>query len=373
MEQFFDENNYMAHRTPKYIEIRNYLYELIKANVDNPSFKLPSENMLAQKFKVSRITSKQAFTQLEKEGLISRVQGKGTFINSTIKTFTPPSSKITSKNLIGLILPDLKSNFMIKIIDGVESYARKNDFMLLVSNSNYNQEFEYSSIKNFYSIGMSGIVIIPVDGQKYNKEILRLSLVNYPIVFVDRSLPGIDVSIVSSDHMYDAFIITEYLIRKGHTKIGFISTLGISTSTINERITGYQKAMNEANLTVEPRFVFSNLHHYDPNFEAKITEYVRTNDDLTAIITLDSDIGYRLLMVLRKLNIQVPQQISVASFDDELSQYDDLFRTQLTSTSQDAFKIGSLAAKLLIERINNPLAPPKIMKIKSSLNIKTST
>ena len=112
-----DENYSYA---PKYVQIQNYILQKIESGEYTAGDKIPSEIELARQFDVSRLTVNTAVKELANSGIVERVQGKGTFINSTIKTFTPPSGKITSKNLIGLILPDLKSNFMIKIIDGVE-------------------------------------------------------------------------------------------------------------------------------------------------------------------------------------------------------------------------------------------------------------
>ena len=67
---------------PLYMSMRKYLLELIENNKHTPDFKLPSENQLALKFNASRITAKNAILSLEKDGLIYRKQGKGTFIST---------------------------------------------------------------------------------------------------------------------------------------------------------------------------------------------------------------------------------------------------------------------------------------------------
>lgn len=62
----------------KFLEIKRHL----KQGIKHHHFKdrLPSENILADKFNVSRTTTRKVLSVLESEGLIERIQGKGTFI-----------------------------------------------------------------------------------------------------------------------------------------------------------------------------------------------------------------------------------------------------------------------------------------------------
>ena len=69
MEQ--ENNNTM----PKYSRLKEYLKEQMKRGVIAPGSQLPSENMLAEEFKISRHTVRQALNDLENEGLIFREQG----------------------------------------------------------------------------------------------------------------------------------------------------------------------------------------------------------------------------------------------------------------------------------------------------------
>ncbi len=61
--------------------VKQFLYTFIKDMDSNNGVKLPSENELAQKLSVSRVTIRRALDDLEQEGIIFRMHGKGTFIN----------------------------------------------------------------------------------------------------------------------------------------------------------------------------------------------------------------------------------------------------------------------------------------------------
>lgn len=66
---------------PAYISIYNQLYEDIRKGVYKSGGLLPSENILSEKYKVSRNTLRQALTILQQDGYIYKRQGKGTFVS----------------------------------------------------------------------------------------------------------------------------------------------------------------------------------------------------------------------------------------------------------------------------------------------------
>jgi GntR family transcriptional regulator len=68
----------MKNQTPKNVMIKDHLIHGITSRQFRD--RLPSENMLAEKFKVSRMTARKAVSDLEAQGLVERIQGKGTFV-----------------------------------------------------------------------------------------------------------------------------------------------------------------------------------------------------------------------------------------------------------------------------------------------------
>ena len=71
--------------TPLYTQVKDRLKELIQSGAYPEGSKLPSEKELCEKYHVSRITVRKAIEQLESNGMIYSVHGKGTFVkNATI-------------------------------------------------------------------------------------------------------------------------------------------------------------------------------------------------------------------------------------------------------------------------------------------------
>lgn len=65
---------------PLYYQIKTRLLEAIENGQLKPGDRVPSERELTERFSVSRMTARQALTELESQGYLFRVQGKGTFV-----------------------------------------------------------------------------------------------------------------------------------------------------------------------------------------------------------------------------------------------------------------------------------------------------
>lgn len=336
----------------KRAQVRDYLLKLVYEHLDDINYKIPSENMLCRLFKVSRITAKNAIDDLVAQGLLFRHQGKGTFISSEAKAHVLQREEIRSSELIGLLLPDLKSNFMLNIIRGVEERLHNTGFDLIIKCTNYSQTQEQHAIQTLLKSGVKGLIVYPVDRQFYNQEFLKLILDQFPLVLIDRTLQGLNVSIVTSDHVNDMKQATEFLIESGHRRIGIISTSPDGTNTIAERIQGYESALTEHRISIKGTFKLTSLVNYDEDWERKITDYFAENRQITAVITLNSDLCYKTLRVLDKLKIGVPEQISLISYADDYSDIADLLKVRLTSICQNTAEIGKRAAGVVLDQIS---------------------
>lgn len=61
--------------------VKNYLYKYIQSTQSQGNTKLPPENEISANLKVSRVTVRRALDELESEGVILRIHGRGTFVN----------------------------------------------------------------------------------------------------------------------------------------------------------------------------------------------------------------------------------------------------------------------------------------------------
>ncbi|CAM4088930.1 histidine utilization repressor [Pseudoalteromonas byunsanensis] len=80
---------------PKFAQIKQYIIDEIRAGAWQENQRVPSENELAEQFKVSRMTARRALSELTDTGILTRSQGLGTFVAS----FKSQSSLLEIKNI----------------------------------------------------------------------------------------------------------------------------------------------------------------------------------------------------------------------------------------------------------------------------------
>ena len=76
MSEIVDKNS----RTPLYLQLMNILIDMIENSLEENE-QILSEREICEIYNVSRTTVRQAMDELEKEGYIYKIHGKGTFVS----------------------------------------------------------------------------------------------------------------------------------------------------------------------------------------------------------------------------------------------------------------------------------------------------
>lgn len=344
---------------PIYMSMRKYLLEIIEQNKHTPDYKLPSENQLALRFSASRITAKHAILSLEKDGLLYRKQGKGTFIAPKASEFEPLQTQ-KQNPLIAFIVPGVGGKFIGKILEGLQTFTLAHKLNLSIMITGGSQIVEEEMIRAAVQNNCRGLIIYPVDNNVYNKEILKLSLNNFPVVLVDRYLTGLDLSYVACDHFMAAYNATTYLIEQGHQHIGFVSQEPTLVSSVLERSNGYQKALMDHLGSFDMKLQLI-CDHQDPEFNSLFRTYLEDKPDLTALITTSTDYGLKIVPYLQQHHISIPEDLTLMLFDNEFEDYRHLLSFNPLIIDQNPFDIGYKAGELLYRLLYKNPKPKKIL------------
>ena len=164
----------------KYIKIKEYLLRLIQDNGYKEEYKLPSENQLALRFHVSRATAKFAISELEKEGLVWRRRGAGTFAREQRNH----GGICTECKPIAFYMPDSES-VGSELTRGAMSYCMELGVPLLLisgDGGSYSGTFlmEIARQKN-----IAGIAVLNVNGGKGHMGIVTPNGMSLPVMIVD--------------------------------------------------------------------------------------------------------------------------------------------------------------------------------------------
>lgn len=109
----------------KYQALCQSLTAEIESGKLKPNDRLPSENDLAEAYNISRVTVRKALEELEKQGYLTRIQGKGNFVSDTL--INKKLNEIVSFTRSSLLRGELPST-IVKVIEEIKPtpYLMKN-------------------------------------------------------------------------------------------------------------------------------------------------------------------------------------------------------------------------------------------------------
>ncbi|MGE5223635.1 MAG: GntR family transcriptional regulator [Omnitrophica WOR_2 bacterium] len=306
---------------------------------------LPSENDLCEMYHIARGTVRQVLAELEKEGLVRRERGRGTFIARSI---LPKDAAGSNNHHISFIVPYVRDSFVSTILLGVESVARTSGYAVIFNHVENSLEKQELAIRSALQRGVAGIILYPVNSNDSSPLLVDLVKQQFPLVLVDRYIRGLYADYVTSDNFGGGLVATQHLLQLGHRRIAFLNWKEPAT-TIEQRKAGYRQALLEANLSPDPGLEWEVVGYPDVD-QAAISEILSMTEPPTAIFAANDQLALAVQRVARAKKIAIPEELALVGFDnlDISSQLD----TPLTTIAQSPFEIGKTAGDLIVCKIH---------------------
>jgi DNA-binding LacI/PurR family transcriptional regulator len=151
------------------------------------------------------------------------------------------------------------------------------------------------------------------------------------------------------DNVAAAREVTKHLIDAGRRRIGFVGHEPAMSETSRQRITGYQEALEEAGLPVEPGLLFSSAEISAMGSVAAVRAALDAGARFDALVCRDDLAAIGALRALQERGIAVPGDVAVTGWDDiSLSA---VTFPSLTTVSPDLPALARRALELLIDRV----------------------
>ena len=338
-------------KLPKYRLIVESIRRSITSGQYRDGARLPSEAELVRRFGVSRMTAVKAMQQLQREGLLVRRTGSGTYASGTESAQTPA---------FGLIIPDLgETEIFEPICKGMARAPGAAGHSLswghsLMGSAGKEEQAEHLC-QQYIEQGVAGVFFAPLEFSRrrdqVNFRILKqLRDARIPVVLLDRrALPypersGFDL--VCLDNRRAGYVVADHLVRQGARHIAFLSEAG-SAETVDERISGYREALAAHKLPLADQRVI----HGDGS-DAEDLKGILTRHRIDAIQCANDHTAAKLMQSLLGLGVRIPEDVRIAGVDDV--KYAGLLPVPLTTYHQPCLDLGAAAIAAMKERISNP-------------------
>ena len=274
------------------------------------------------------------------------------------------SMRTKRTHYIGLILPDIINPFFPEIVRGVDDYSRKNDYNVILVNTDNDYEVQTSSLYMFIDRGVDGIILSGIAGGKKDRKFInKIIKRSIPTVLIDRHIPDLKSSYVITNNLKAAYDATNYLIKLGHKKIGIISSPQ-KIKIFQDRLKGYRQALIENNIEYIKDFVVEGKESIESGYMA-IKELLTKVDDFTAIFAMCDFMAFGVYKYCKENKIKIPDDISIISIDDIYTSA--LLTPPLTTMAQQKYGMGYNAAKILINSITKNKIPNNQLILEAKL------
>jgi LacI family transcriptional regulator len=268
---------------------------------------------------------------------------------------------------IGLILPDSANPFFAEVGRGIEAAAFDNGFSVILCNTEGDYEREEFYVDVLIKKQVDGIIFVAAGDRP--APLLALLKQNASVVMVDRNVPGVEVDAVLADNCQGGYLVTQHLIELNHRRIGCIT--GPSNLTPSaDRIIGYRRALEQANLSVDESLIMPGDFHIESGYAATL-RLLNLPDPPTAIFAFNDLMAVGAMHAASQAGVEVPRDLSIVGFDDiELASY---VTPALTTVKQPTMEMGKKAVQLLIERIEDKDIPTRCHISPTELIIRDSS
>ncbi|MFS0782912.1 LacI family DNA-binding transcriptional regulator [Bacillus sp. 1P06AnD] len=304
---------------------------------------------------VSRVIADHAkISQSTKERVREAMKELGYHPNFIARSLANQSTQV-----IGLVLPAstdiyFQNPFFSTVLRGLGEAAHEKCYSIQMNTGKTDEENLQAVVEMVQGRRVDGIILL------YSKIddpiICYLKERNFPFVIIGKPYDGgEEITHVDNNNFRAAKEATEYLLGKGHQRIGFIGGDPQYVVTLDRKL-GYRKALEEAgvdystDMEVESEFL-------EMGGKQAVAALLQLVEPPTALIVTDDLVAMGVLNVLKERHISVPEEMSIVSFNNVL--FAELANPPLTSVDIGIYDLGYQAAKSLIQHIENPKEPKK--------------
>ena len=269
---------------------------------------------------------------------------------------------------IGVLIPDLTNPLFPPILRGIEDGLETASYTPLVANTDNDPERELLDSQTMRARQVDGIVAATARrDHRLHDALLEAGI---ELVLVNRRQAELPVSSATADDRMGMRLAVEHLISLGHERIAHIAG-PLDYSTGLDRHEGFHETMRAAGLEPDPELVCVAEAFTEAEGARLCAQLVDRGRDFTAVAAANDLLALGCYDVFADHGLRCPQEISVVGFND--MPFADRFHPPLTTIHIPHYEIGAAAAELMLERLQDPDAEPREVRLEPSLVVRGST
>lgn len=269
---------------------------------------------------------------------------------------------------VAVLVPDMSRASIAEMMNGIADIARVYKYSILLYILDNEESSEEDVLKEIVAAQVDGMLYLNDEITDSQYEFLMKVRDEYsiPIVLTNTIYPKSDeIPSVSIDYEAAGYEMTKRLIEDGRSNIYMVST--VRKYMVNDlKEQGYLRAISEAGLT--PRIMRTsgrisiNTEHFNEYFHSHTVD---------GVIAVRDSIAVSFINVARQNHVKVPEDISVAGFQN--TKYSLLSRPRLSCVDVPIYDIGAVSMRVLTKLMNQEEIEDRMIKLDHDIVARGST
>ncbi len=249
---------------------------------------------------------------------------------------------------LAFVVSDIENPFFTEVVRAAERRAAEAGYTAVLGNTDEELDRERAILRALLEQRVDGVLLAPVSGANETAHLRQLQERGVPLVLLNRRLPEFAAPTVTADNATGSYELTRHALTLGHRRIGVIHGR-LDTSTTQERLSGYRRALAEAGIEEEAALIMPGGSKAEPACLAAhrlLAQHPRP----TCLYAFNNLMTEGMLLAVREAGLACPDELSLIGFDD--------FRAArtvtpaLTVVAQPTYEIGRLATELLLRQLD---------------------
>lgn len=268
--------------------------------------------------------------------------------------YKPNNIAISLKNRrtknIGVIIPDIVHHFFTTVFRGIEQFADTRGYNVIACVSDESLEKEVINMELLANGSIDGFIMaLSAETQLKNdfyhlKEIIDQGM---PLVLFDRVTDEVICDKVVINDFEASYMAVKNLIDNGRKRIALVTTesyLNVS----EKRAQGYYKALKDHNLELDESLILRLPYQFEDETKSEVF-FEANKNKMDAVLCVNEIFAVRSMRIAQKNGIKIPEDIAFIGFTDGI--LSKLASPALTSVDQHGERMGEIAARMLIDKI----------------------
>lgn len=263
---------------------------------------------------------------------------------------------------VGILLDSLSNLFYTAVISEAEELLRRAGYTAILFETKDSPDREQQGLELFRSKAVDGMLYF---SSHSSADTIRLcQQKGIPLVTIDSIAAGVpDADFIVTENAVASFEAVQLLLGKGHRRIGVI-TGNERHFSANERLRGYENALERAGLTPMPGWVLRDEYNIDGGYRC-MKRLLALDQRPSALLICNYFMAVGAIMALNEQNVRVPDELSLLSFDD--AEWIQAIKPRLTTVNQQTDQIAEQAVNCLLARIGGEKGEGRVVLIPTVL------